>query len=284
MTIDEATLMAYLDGELDAQGVAQVDAAMTRDAELAARIARQRRLDARLRTSHVAAAQAPVPDALLQRVLGTGVASKADASEATTAPGHVVAFAPRKRARTVWTHLGALAAGIVLAVIALPWLRGPREADWVQGSDGLRARGELAAALDDQLSVDRAGRVQVALSFRDQGGALLPRLQHGFGQDRRPGLSRWAGSVVAGPRARGGARAGTDAPGGFAAACCGARRGGCAHRRRSPGCKGRTGRAQGGLALGQRKTGRISPQPIAPTHRPGVRAPGDRSGRPCRLR
>ncbi len=170
MTIDEATLMAYLDGELDAQGVAQVDAAMTRDAELAARIARQRRLDARLRTSHAAAAQAPVPDALLQWVLGTGAASKADASEATTAPGHVVAFAPRKRARTVWTHLGALAAGIVLAVIALPWLRGPREADWVQGSDGLRARGELAAALDDQLSVDRAGRVQVALSFRDQGG------------------------------------------------------------------------------------------------------------------
>lgn len=170
MTIDEATLMAYLDGELDAQGVAQVDAAMTRDAELAARIARQRRLDARLRTSHVAAAQTPVPDALLQWVLGTGAASKADASEATTALGHVVAFAPRKRARTVWTHLGALAAGIVLAVIALPWLRGPREADWVQGSDGLRARGELAAALDDQLSVDRAGRVQVALSFRDQGG------------------------------------------------------------------------------------------------------------------
>ncbi len=92
------------------------------------------------------------------------------AAEPTAAQSNVVAFPPRKRARTLWTHLGALAAGVVLAVVALPWLRGTGGADWVQGADGLQARGALAAALDDQLSADRAGKVQIALSFRDQDG------------------------------------------------------------------------------------------------------------------
>ena len=168
MNIDDATLMAYLDEELDPQDAAQVDAALARDPELAARVARQQRLDARLRTSHAATLEEPMPDALVQFVLGHGAASPA--AEPTAAPSNVVAFPPRKRARTLWTHLGALAAGVVLAVIALPWLRGTGGADWVQGADGLQARGALAAALDDQLSAARAGKVQIALSFRDQDG------------------------------------------------------------------------------------------------------------------
>lgn len=168
MNFDDAILMAYLDGELDAQEAAQVDAALARDPELAARVARQRRLDARVRTSHAAALEEPMPDALVQFVLGHGAASPA--AEPTAAPSNVVAFPPRKRARTLWTHLGALAAGVVLAVVALPWLRGTGGADWVQGADGLQARGALAAALDDQLSADHAGKVQIALSFRDQDG------------------------------------------------------------------------------------------------------------------
>lgn len=170
MNIDDATLMAYLDEELDPQDAAQVDAALARDPELAARVARQRRLDARVRTSHAAALEEPVPDALVQFVLGHGAASPEPAAEPTAAPSNVVAFPPRKRARTLWTHLGALAAGVVLAVIALPWLRGTGGADWVQGADGLQARGALAAALDDQLSADHAGKVQIALSFREQDG------------------------------------------------------------------------------------------------------------------
>lgn len=169
MNFDDATLMAYLDGELDAQEAAQVDAALARDPELAARIARQRRLDARLRTAHAAAVEEAAPDALVRLVLGDA-APDASAEPTTPAAGNVVAFPPRRRARTLWTHLGALAAGVVLAVVALPWLRGAGDADWVQGADGLQARGALAAALDDQLSADHAGKVRIALSFRDQDG------------------------------------------------------------------------------------------------------------------
>ncbi|SEK60934.1 Transmembrane transcriptional regulator (anti-sigma factor RsiW) [Pseudoxanthomonas sp. GM95] len=181
MNIDDATLMAYLDGELDAEGVAQVDAALANDPELAARIARQQRLDARLRGAHAKAAEEAVPDALMQLVLGTGAAASANESIAeASAPvaepqanvvSNVVALPPHKRARTVVTHLSALAAGIVLAVLTLPWLRGGAGgADWEQGANGLQARGALAAALDGQLAADPAGKVQVALSFRDQAG------------------------------------------------------------------------------------------------------------------
>lgn len=171
MNIDDATLMAYLDGELDAQDAAQVDAALARDPELAARIARQRRLDARLRTAHAAALEEEAPDALVRLVLGDAAPAPGVTAESTTAAAsNVLAFPPRRRVRTLWTHLGALAAGVVLAVIALPWLRGAGDADWAPGPDGLRARGALAAALDDQLSAAQGGRVQIALSFRDQDG------------------------------------------------------------------------------------------------------------------
>jgi hypothetical protein len=178
MNIDEATLMAYLDGELDAEGLAQVEAALARDPELAARVARQQRLDARLRTSHADAAEDAVPDALSQLVLVKATHASVDgsatsaAAEAQTA-GRVVAFAPRTRARVVWTHLGALAAGIVLAAIVLPGLRGVQGsggAEWEQGANGLQARGALAQALDRQLAAEPADQVQVALSFRNRQG------------------------------------------------------------------------------------------------------------------
>lgn len=174
MNIDDATLMAYLDGELDAEGVAQVEAAKARDPQLAASIARQQRQDARLRTSHAAAAEAPIPDALMQLVLGHAAPAPAPdtaASGEAATPGNVVALRPRKRARVAWSHLGALAAGIVLAVIALPMLRDAQGgADWKQGADGLRASGALAQALDRQLASETSGKVRIALSFRNQAG------------------------------------------------------------------------------------------------------------------
>jgi hypothetical protein len=195
MNIDDATLMAYLDGELDAEGIAQVDAALARDPELAARVARQQRLDARLRTAHADAAEAAVPDALRRLVLGEATQDSEDEARTSSqakaqAASTVLAFPSRKRGRAVWTHLGALAAGIVLAVIALPGLRGVQSrggAEWEQGANGLQARGALAQALDRQLAADPAGEVQLALSFRSRQGQYCRTFR--LSQARTAGLA-----------------------------------------------------------------------------------------------
>ncbi|MFT4198462.1 MAG: hypothetical protein QM601_11255, partial [Pseudoxanthomonas sp.] len=131
-----------------------------------ARIAGQRRLDARVRGAHADTLQAPLPAALLRQVLGAP-ATAAGVPAATT----VTRLASRRRLWRVATHLGALAAGVALAVAALPWLRGGGDqAAWVQGHAGLRANAALAAALDRQLSGSGGGEVQVTLSFRGRGG------------------------------------------------------------------------------------------------------------------
>ncbi len=188
MNIDDATVMAYLDGELDDAGIARVDAEMARDPALAARIARQQQLDLRVRGAHAAAVDEPVPDALRQFVLsGAMAATKTAPLLEQHASGQVVRFPARRRVRGIATHLTALAAGIVLAVIALPWLRGADEGNWRQGADGLQASGALAAALEDRLANDPAGRVQVALSFRDGDGRYCRAFR--LGQAKTAGLA-----------------------------------------------------------------------------------------------
>src|SRR5512135_2932910 len=69
MQISEETLMAYADGELDAAAAAQVEAAIRGDPELAARLARQRTLRARLRDAFDAELAEPVPQRLVDAAM-----------------------------------------------------------------------------------------------------------------------------------------------------------------------------------------------------------------------
>lgn len=184
MTIEEHILMAYLDGELDAGQAARVEAQIAGDPGLAAQVARQRALRARLRQAYDAELEEPVPEALVRLALGetdgvpaASAAQPAPESPAASGPSDggasVLAFPGTRlrsrRLRPLWTHVGALAAGVVLAVIALPLLRN-EAAPWESGSQGLQARGALAKALDTGLASgpQAQGGVALSVSFRNR--------------------------------------------------------------------------------------------------------------------
>ena len=65
MIFSDEQLMAYVDGELDAQQRAAIDAALAQDASLSARLEQHRSLRSRLQSAHAHMLAEPVPPHLL---------------------------------------------------------------------------------------------------------------------------------------------------------------------------------------------------------------------------
>jgi hypothetical protein len=155
-------LHAYVDGELDAARRAQLEADAAGDAVLAARVARQQRLRAALRARFDAVLDEPIPQRLQQAMSGTG-------GDSLVTP---IGAARKPRARPTPLWWGALAASVIVGVM-LGWSL-PRATDlpFTRGGNGLVARGDLAAALSQQLAADgaTASGIAVALSFRGNDG------------------------------------------------------------------------------------------------------------------
>lgn len=175
MRIDDEILAAYVDGELDAEEKAQVDAAARTDAALARRIQAQRKLrEAMGRVYGQLLSDAP-PDRLVK------------AAQATRAPAEIVDLSAARRKRVAaepakgrggrWLQWGAIAACAVLAVgVGLRAWRGgpsPQGMAMVSGSPGVMvATGPLAGALDNQLAASGYGAtpVRIGVSFRTTDG------------------------------------------------------------------------------------------------------------------
>jgi len=166
MNFSDDTVMAYVDGELDAPTRARVEAAAAADPELARRIARQQSLRRRLSAALDPVLKEPVPERLLATVR--------DAAR-EHAPAQVVPLARRRASLTSWSwrEWSALAASLVLGALLGPWLV------QLQTGGPLRARaGELLAdgALARALSAQLAGTqppdapVQIGVSFRARDG------------------------------------------------------------------------------------------------------------------
>ncbi len=155
MTIDDEILMAYADGELETARVAEVERLVAADPELARRVAEHRALSARLAGVHASALTEPLPDSLVQTVMGGA------------AQGEVVAFKPRRLLPAALPQWAALAATLVVGVVAGLGVPALRPAPLI-GGDGMTAQGQLAQALDSQLASEPAGarRIAVGLSFR----------------------------------------------------------------------------------------------------------------------
>lgn len=152
MTVTDEMLMAYVDGELSPADVARIDAAAAADESLAARLASHRRLAGAVAGAFADVALEPAPDRLVDAVAGAGRVVSLDAVR-------------QSRARPSAGQWGLIAAGIVAGlVVGVSLPRGPAP---LVGGD-MRARGQLAAALDSQLaSAPEAGAlVRVGLSFR----------------------------------------------------------------------------------------------------------------------
>lgn len=171
MKVSDEMLMAYVDGELDAEGVAVVERAMREEPDVAAAVARARSLRERMRQAYAPVLSEPVPERLLAAVGGVNAAG----GKGTVVPLRAAAAARAQHQRWRWPEWTALAASLALGVLVAPWLRpdGP-QAPLRMSDRGLVASGELAKALDSRLSAEAEGAgqslVKVGLSFREQDG------------------------------------------------------------------------------------------------------------------
>lgn len=154
--MDEAMLIAFVDGELDEVNRRRVERAVAEDPALAARLDMHVRLRERLAGHYAPIEAEPVPAAMRTLL-------QEDAK--------VVPFVPPVQARRrVWAMGGAIAASLLL---------GLGVGHFSGGSDGpisiergtMVAQGELASALETQLaSAQEEAPIRIGLSFRRKGG------------------------------------------------------------------------------------------------------------------
>jgi hypothetical protein len=168
---DDETLMAFVDGELDASRREEIEAAIARDPALARQVEQQRVLRATLASAFSKVLEARVPDRLETAARGTAApAAKSDRGKVLEFPVRTArAPAAPWRARE-WT---AMAASLLVGVL-LSWrfFGSGGASPVIVGKDGLLAHGELALALDRQLASEQQGdeRVLIGLTFKARDG------------------------------------------------------------------------------------------------------------------
>jgi len=154
MKFSQETLMAYADGELDAETRRAIEAEMPVDPEVAREVERQRALRTDVGAAFAGVLDEQIPDRLLR------AAKKSQA-------------APQQR-QWSWPEWTAIAASLVIGVVAgreILQSPGSRNDIIATGSDGrIVAGGQLAQALSEQLSSEDDARVDIGLTFRSKSG------------------------------------------------------------------------------------------------------------------
>lgn len=194
-TIDDDTLQAYVDGELDATATARIDAVLAHDDVLARRVQRARELRAQLRAAFDPVLDEPVPtrlSALLR--LASPQATLVPAALPTRSPRREFG-ASRHHSRRRWLVPGAaVAASIAVLAVALWW---KHAGELVRVHDGQQfAAGTLSRALDRSLASDPDPHASIAigLSFRSADGNICRT----FAQRTRPAMAGLACHEAAG--------------------------------------------------------------------------------------
>lgn len=146
--IDDAMLMAFVDGELSEADRDRIKEAVAADPALRSRLEAQQRLRARLAAHYAPVVEEPVPERL-KAMLEMNVVDFAAARE--------------RRVRPLWQNLTALAATLVLGLAI------GRMVEWPGGepigveNGALIAEGSLADALDGQLASTQADDAATAI-------------------------------------------------------------------------------------------------------------------------
>ena len=157
MKFPPETLMAYADGELDAETRRAIEAEMAVDPQVAQEIERHRALRAEVGGAFAGVLEEPVPDRLLRAAKKT--APKADQ--------------PSRR-QWSWPEWTSIAASLVIGVLGgRALLHQPDRGSGiiVAGVDGrVIAGGALAQALSEQLSAQDGSGVDIGLTFRSKSG------------------------------------------------------------------------------------------------------------------
>jgi len=164
MTFSDETIMAYVDRELDDATRAALEVAIATDADLAERVARERRLRARLHSKFDPVLTEPIPERLLAAAQGTVAKERTD---------NIIGLKRIPAGHWSWRQWSAVAASLVLGVLIAPLLRHQPS----EGALGLRdgevlASGALDRALSKQLAStqDANSPVHVGISFLARNG------------------------------------------------------------------------------------------------------------------
>lgn len=168
MKLPEETLMAYADGELDADTRNAVEAAMATDPQVAAEIARHRALRAKLNAAFDGAIHEPVPDRLIAAARTAPAGPGAQVSDIGAARD---ARKPLPQRKWSWPEWGAIAASLLVGVIVSRVALDAGSADSIIAkNDGMVAGGALASALNSQPAGTAGSKVQIVASFRAKSG------------------------------------------------------------------------------------------------------------------
>ena len=171
--IDDDTLQAYVDGELDAAGTARIDAALAQDELLASRVQQARALRAQLQALFNPVLDEPVPAHLSAVLRPASPQAQIAATPFVAASARRGFGAGRRRLSRRWLVPGAaVAASIAVLAVALWWHAG---STLVRTHDGQQfAAGALSHALDQALASepDPHASIAIGVSFRSADGHI----------------------------------------------------------------------------------------------------------------
>ena len=165
--VDDDTLMAYADGELDADQSAKIEQLLQRDSVAAARVAQHQALRSRVQSGLSAVLSEPVPESLLNVLKQHDPQSQADVVD-------LMQVRQRKSAINRWTtrEWGAMAASLIAGVLIGMYALEFSPAQLVSEQGGaLIAQGTLEKTLTTQLASANSGQaIQIGISFRNLAG------------------------------------------------------------------------------------------------------------------
>lgn len=172
MNLDDETLMAYADGELDAARRAEIAAAIQKDPELARRVERHRALRAEVAGAFGRVLHEPVPEKLVASARGAAAPPAAESrgrGQVVQFPGRTGHTPPARWGLPQWA---AMAASLFVGALISLKVFAPGDELLETRAGALVARGALASALDRQLASAQgaADPVLIGLSFRAQDG------------------------------------------------------------------------------------------------------------------
>ena len=171
--IDDDTLQAYVDGELDAASAARIDAALAHDAALARRVQQARDVRAQLRAAFDPVLDEPVPTRLSALLQPPSAQSATPATSPVMPAGGHGATRRRTTHRRWFVPSAALAASVTLLAVAFWWWQPGGDLVRMQGGQSFAA-GALTHALDEALASEPKANAPVAigLSFRSSDGRI----------------------------------------------------------------------------------------------------------------
>jgi len=185
MTISDETLMAYLDGELSAEERTRIAAIIERDGVLKARLARQERVLAALKSAFDPALGQQVPERLVSAALTAPVSWRFRLRQTASQlfGGGEANFVPRSA-----VFAATLLAGVALG-LAFQLMQGGSSLVAPEG-ERLMAQGPLADVLSQGLASENQGEgARVGVTFRSKTGALCRTFETGSQTENLAGVA-----------------------------------------------------------------------------------------------